>query len=153
MRLVAQSHQKWGGAVTAHSGAYLVERRSGHRRKPVLCTCLSVERRFPSDGERVVEVLSEGACVQAFIVRATQPTVGCVRALGKAKVAQHGSLREGNACGAQPYARLPWGTAERAGSQQPRCQIGAEHLGSFGDPRACACMHASAPKPRLACGR
>ena len=112
----------------------------------------ALERSFPSHGERVVEVLSEGACVQAFIVRATQP-VGCVRALGKAKVAQHGSLREGNACGAQPYARLPWGTAERARSQQPRCRIGAEHLGSFGDPRACACMHASAPKPRLACGR
>ena len=59
---------------------------------------MSVERRFPSDGERVVEVLSEGACVQAFIVRATQPTVGCVRALGEAKVAQ----------GKEPCGRPRW---------------------------------------------
>ena len=54
-------------------------------------------------------------CVQAFTVHTTQP-VGCVRALGEAKVAQHGSLyRRGNECarGAQhqqPYRiriRLP----------------------------------------------
>ena len=48
--------------------------------------------------------LIDGACVQAFIVHTTQP-VGCVRALGEAKVAQHGSLREGNARAAIRYAR------------------------------------------------
>ena len=60
-------------------------------------------------------------CVQALRVHTTQP-VGCVRVLGEAKVAQHGthgSLREGNARGAQqayPYARLRWLVAECQGA-------------------------------------
>ena len=81
----------------------------------------------------------------------TQP-VGCVRALGpsdglRSKVAQHGSLREGNARGAQqPYAclrwrvpYLPWGVEVHARGQRPRCR-------AFGELRRSASMsvHASA---------
>ena len=50
--------------------------------------------------------LIDGACVQAFIVHTTQP-VGCVRALGEAKVAQHGSLQEGNRAARSSHIRLP----------------------------------------------
>jgi len=51
------------------------------------------------DGKRVRAHLdcSAPCCVQAFIVRATQP-VGCVRALGEAKVAQ----------GKEPCGRPRW---------------------------------------------
>ena len=66
------------------------------------------------DGKRVRAHLDCSAprCVQAFIVRATQP-VGCVRALGEAKVAQQGTVWEAKVA----------------------------RLGGFGDPRARACMH------------
>ena len=76
-----------------------------------------------------------GGCVQAFRVHTTQP-VGCVRALGEAI----GSLREGNARGAQqPYARLrwrvPWGVGVHARGQRPRCR-------AFGGLRRSASMRA-----------
>ena len=57
--------------------------------KPAVATA----SRLPARADAPKVGLDEPAsCVQAFIVHTTQP-VGCVRALGKAKVAQHGHGR------------------------------------------------------------
>jgi len=83
-----------------------------------------------------VEVLSEGACVQAFIVRATQP-VGCVRALGKAKVAQHGSLREGICVRRAAIRPLAMGNGRAC--RQPTAEV-PNSCRAFGEFRRSASM-------------
>ena len=68
-------------------------------------------------------------------------------------------VREGNARGAQPYARLrwqePWGVGVHARGQGHKAEVpsiwGASEIREHALMRMHVRMHASAPKPQLIC--